>query len=92
MGVDFFPCDYCGRSVCDCGRYVSCGDECYSRWCSDECAKKSGFRKEDEDGEFRSCNICRAEDAEDGQLLEFLLNKYKLARKDVVKEYYASEE
>jgi len=36
MGVEFFPCDICGESICDCGFYESCSncevsvcEECY---------------------------------------------------------------
>lgn len=95
MGVDFFPCDYCGESICDCGSYERC--ECGRRWCDKKCAKGDGFRPsgydEDEDTEWEgvdSCKFCRLEDAEDGELLHYLLCRYNLTRDQVVKEYVAS--
>jgi len=43
MSVDFFDCDVCGRSICDCGDYVSC--ECGKNWCSEECAESDGYER-----------------------------------------------
>ncbi len=42
MSVDFFPCNHCNECVCECGDYVSCGDICGNRWCSEECAALDG--------------------------------------------------
>lgn len=92
MGVDYFPCDRCNCSVCDCGPYVRCDDEgdhdCDRRWCDDACAKLDGLRNVvDEDGDrvSRSCNHCRREDVDDCELLKFLLKHCKLTRKRAVK-------
>jgi hypothetical protein len=90
MGVDFFPCDVCGVSICDCGYYIHCRDICERTWCSKRCAEKDGFQKEIEDAEDPndySCRFCRGEDAEDSELLEFLIEKYKLTRDNVLKMY-----
>jgi len=87
MGVDFFPCDSCSESICDCGDYVQCNDGCYRRWCDLKCAKKDGFRYEDEDHEEKSCSFCRNEAAEDSDLFNFLLKKYNLKRDTVLSEY-----
>ena len=92
MGVDFFPCDACGESICDCGSYFQCNDLCGRRWCNDECAIKDGFVDEDnEDGErVISCNFCRNEDVEDGPLLQFLLKHYKISLNKAKKLYFKS--
>lgn len=83
MGVDFFPCDYCGESICDCGRYTKC--ECGRRWCNMKCAGQDGFSQV-EDGEW-TCSFCRNEEFEDSTLLSFLLKRYDLTREQVVQEY-----
>lgn len=89
MGVDFFPCDYCSESICDCGSYERC--ECGRRWCSKDCAKKEGYLSDD-DEYGRSCSYCRNEEAEDNELFHFLLNKYNLERDVVLKEYLEGKE
>lgn len=96
MGVDFFSCDYCGESICDCGDYVKCNDDCYRRWCDLKCAKADGYRSdncEEEDTDEceyqgESCSYCRREEAEDSDLFNFLLKKYNLKREVVLKEYF----
>lgn len=85
MGVEFFPCDYCHESICDCGDYKRC--ECGRRWCDLKCAEKDGYVQEDEDGEEKSCSFCRNEAAEDSDLFNFLLKKYNLERDTVLSEY-----
>lgn len=96
MGVDFFPCDYCGESICDCGSYERC--ECGRRWCDRKCAEKDGYMSDSDgygdepDGLISgpSCKFCRLEDAEDSKLLRYLLCRYNLTREQVVKDYVAS--
>lgn len=96
MGVDFFPCDGCGESICDCGSYIKCR-KCEHRWCELSCAIKNGGYKDedDEDDEYdeyeQSCKFCRQEEAEDSDLLNFLIKKYKLNRKTVVQLYFESK-
>ena len=87
MGVDFFPCDYCSESICDCGDYVQC--ECGRKWCDEKCAEKEGYKDSDEEGEplDPTCSFCRNEQAEDSDLFNFLLKKYNLQRDAVLSEY-----
>lgn len=82
MGVEFFPCDHCGESICDCGSYERCS--CGRKWCDEKCAKKAGYNSDDEDEEGGTCSFCRMEQAEDYQLLGFLLEKYNLTREQVL--------
>lgn len=93
MGVDFFPCDSCGESICDCGSYEYCG--CGRRWCDLKCAEKDGYREVEGvdpvawDGgrETWTCAYCRYESFEDSALLNHLLKRYNLTRDQVVQEY-----
>ncbi|MEG2787485.1 MAG: hypothetical protein RR942_06645 [Romboutsia sp.] len=41
MSVDYYSCDSCGDTYCDCGYYVRC--ECGKGWCSDDCASDDGY-------------------------------------------------
>lgn len=86
MGVDFFPCDYCGDAICDCGGYERC--ECGRRWCDRACAAGDGYGDGcDEDGDRvgdPSCKFCRLEDAADGELLHYLLRQYNVTRAEVL--------
>ena len=79
MGVDFFPCDYCGESICDVGDYERC--DCGRAWCDRKCAEFDGQDREED-----NCAYCRNEKAEDCDILKYLLNKYNLNRGDVEKE------
>jgi hypothetical protein len=91
MGVEFFPCDYCGESICDCGSYTYCRDICGRKWCDDKCAAAEGWRADKEDADDPndfSCNFCRDEDAEDSDLLKFLMKKYNLTREKLLKMYF----
>ncbi len=85
MGVDFFDCDECGESICDCGSWWSC-EECGHRLCEDCESKIVG---EDEDGED-ICPFCERQTATDFQLLEYALGKLELTR-DQLFEQYQSE-
>lgn len=87
MSVDFFPCDACDRSICDCGHYARCNDDCGRRWCDDKCAAADGHKNDDEDYQDGSCNYCRNEEANDEDLFKFLLKKHDLKREDVLAEY-----
>jgi hypothetical protein len=87
MGVDFFPCDYCGEAICDCGSYEKC--ECGRRWCDDKCAKGDGYLSYSDDDEIDepSCKYCRREEAEDSELLDYLLRHYNLSRDKVLEDW-----
>jgi hypothetical protein len=95
MGVDFFFCHQCGESFPDCGDYVSCGDDCSNVWCSLDCACEEGYddgyNEESEECEKTSCDFCRQEDAEDSELLEFLMKEHKLTRNKLLKMYFAKK-
>ena len=89
MGVDFFPCDGCGESICDCGSYTRCG--CGRRWCDDDCAVKTDHY----DSETDTCKFCRDEDVEDYILQPFLLKKLGWTREEAVAKFleeYTPEE
>lgn len=93
MGVEFFPCDYCGESICDCGSYEQCNDDCSRRWCDKKCAVADGYRDEDEeenyDENLKSCKFCRNEDVEDSPLLEYLLKHFSLTKEKAKAMYIA---
>ena len=86
MGVDFFSCDYCGESICDAGDYERCNEDCYRRWCDRRCAEKDGYQYDEESGDY-TCKYCRNEEIEDEVLVEYLLKRSGLSRKDAVKEF-----
>jgi hypothetical protein len=44
MSVDWFDCDVCRESICDCEDYVSC--DCGRNWCSDECAEVDDYKEQ----------------------------------------------
>jgi len=93
MSVDFFDCDVCGESVCECGEYWSC--DCGKHWCSLECAETDGYRDEEENEDtdaYRSCKYCREEDFEDDVLLEYALEKLKLSREELLNMYKSEAE
>lgn len=86
MGVDWFPCSRCNSSICDAGRWVTCGDGCDRRWCDKACAEVDGRRRgEDDEYDIITCNHCRNEDVDDYYLLPFLLKHFKLTRQEAVK-------
>jgi hypothetical protein len=94
MGVDFFPCDHCGESICDCGSYYYCNDDCGRRWCDKRCAEGDGYKNEDyedtDDPDLKTCRFCRNEDVEDSPLLEYVLKHFSLSKEDAKKMYLAS--
>lgn len=83
MGVDYLSCISCGDAFPDCGRFVRC--DCGNDWCSDKCADDDGFCRDEEDN--RSCNYCREEDFEDGELLAFVISRLGLDRQTIIEEY-----
>jgi hypothetical protein len=89
MGVDWLVCKskICGETFADCGDFVYC--ECGENWCSYGCAENDGFTEEyDEDcGNTTSCNFCREEDFDDGDLLKYLLRVASLTRGDLIGMY-----
>lgn len=101
MGVDFLICRNCSETFADCGYWTDCNWKCVDKyntvWCSDECAKKDGFKhtefEEDEDvddydeDEDGSCVYCRKENATDKDLFKFALKKLKMSKSKLKKEY-----
>lgn len=91
MGVDYYTCDYCGKTFPDCCYYISC--DCTRMWCSDVCAEKDGYEnrenEEIEDGDdLISCNFCRGEDVVDSDLLKFMIKHFKTTRSKMIDLYY----
>lgn len=87
MGVDFFPCDRCSSAICDCGDWIRCNDDCGRRWCEYDCADQDGYLVEENeygDRDDPTCNFCRGEDVEDGDVLGWALKKLKLTRQEAV--------
>lgn len=82
MSVDFFECDACGETVCECGPHKRCDGECGRKWCNRKCAEVDGA---DED---YVCKYCRNEDIEDGPLLQFILEHFKLTEEDAKRMYF----
>ena len=90
MGVKFFPCAFCGASICDHSHHIYCRDICERKWCNSECAIKEGYRPDVEnanDPNDFSCNFCREEDIEDSELLLFLMKEHNWSRVHLVKHY-----
>lgn len=92
MGVDWYSCSSCGDTFPDCGYFVTC-EGCGTHWCTDECAEKDGYRVEeiDEDTEENSCKFCRGEDAEDYELVKFMLSYFNVTREEMVKKFYETK-
>ena len=90
MGVDFFPCDDCGESICDCGSYWRCQEGCGARLCDDCADKHKVWDDLDDDGnEINPCPYCKREAATDSQLLQFALKKLGVTQEALLKEYQA---
>lgn len=88
MGVEFFPCDHCGDSICDAGHYEQCNYNCCRRWCCDQCAEADGYKalpseeeaeaageEWDEDAEG-TCAFCRKEQFTETQMLDWLQERF----------------
>lgn len=98
MGVDWYPCNYCGETFPDCGDYVSCS--CGKHWCCYECASEEGFDEVEiecegdyeecdnetcvDEEENKSCSYCRKEIFEDSEVLEFMLSYYSTTREEII--------
>lgn len=87
MGVDFYVCEVCGNTFPDCGDFVSC--ECGGRFCSNDCAHMD-YAVYDDEGEGTeddgpgTCVLCRGEEATDGELISWLLERCKLTREAAI--------
>jgi hypothetical protein len=87
MGVDFFPCDHCGESICDCGDYWCC-EECGHRLCTD-CAKEHDVEgwDDEEDEAINNCPYCKNDMATDSDLLDFALYHLEVTREELMEKY-----
>jgi hypothetical protein len=83
VGVDFFPCDKCGETICDAGPWWEC-EECGHVLCS-TCEGELDADPDDEDEAL--CPYCAGEVATDSDLLEFALEKLGLTRKELLDQY-----
>lgn len=101
MSVDFFPCNICSESICDCGSYFHCTD-CGSNLC-DDCSEKykcgsfadtEEFPVEDDEGneidysdDFRNCPYCQLKLIHSETLLEFALTQLGTSRESLEDKY-----
>jgi len=85
MGVDFLVCDHCGETFCDCGTYYICSCGRKFDECGDDFLEKYG---EDPEGDYSlaGCDYCLGDLVDDGTLIEYLLDKVKMTREEIVKE------
>lgn len=100
MGIDYYSCANCGYNFPDCGTYFSC--DCGEHFCSDKCGKREYTEEEvdepHEDGDYdlkiieiTTCLFCREEEYHTDELFNFLLDKFKLTREEVIKLYKESD-
>lgn len=66
MSVEFYVCKNCGSTFPDCGEYVSC-EQCFTHWCSNECAEEDGYIKE---------HCAAHKDLDDGDLMDMYREKH----------------
>lgn len=100
MGLSVHQCAVCSTEFTS-GYEGAVWCQCITVFCCWDCALTSydeEFEYSDEDidalyelGEVESCIYCRQEDAADEDLLEFLLEHFKLEREEAVKLYYKAE-
>lgn len=82
MNVELSPCHKCDEIVYSrSDQHVWCA--CGRKWCNVDCAMEEGY-----DMDENNCDFCTKKDAEDHQLVAFIIQKYNLTRGDLVKEYY----
>lgn len=70
MGVDFYTCDVCGNTFCDCGPYARC-DECDGKLCPDCMEKYEVFGNMTKE----NCPFCNFKEVSEETLLAFLINE-----------------
>lgn len=86
MGIDYYSCSYCNSAFPDCSsrcRWCDCG----SRFCSPDCAKKEETVNDEGDTVGETCCMCRKEDANDTDLLNFLLKHFNLTHEQAMELY-----
>jgi len=88
MGVDFFPCDRCRNTICDCGDYIRCkGKRCDRVWCCFDCAKEDGYLFDSDHDDYGTCSFCRKEQATESELLHHALDLLKMTRAKLLKSW-----
>jgi len=90
MGVDYFPCDNCGESCCDCGDYYSCDcGKCFCVECDVYLLTCKDSNNEDFDkGDIMECSYCTIKPSKilltRDEKYNFLLKKYNLTDEKVI--------
>ncbi len=82
MGIDYYTCANCTYNFPDCGEYYWC--DCGEHYCSQKCGNGKIVDEQDIDDnwtEHRSCMICRGEHVTDAALMEWVLKRANLTRK-----------
>ena len=96
MGVDFFDCTICKKSVCECGPYEYC-DSCGNQFCTgcfDAPSRRDFPDTIDGENEYyeeksRCCPVCSKVVILDSDLLELVLKKLEWSREKAEEEYRA---
>jgi hypothetical protein len=94
MGVDYYPCDGCGGSWCDCGDFVICSncETTYCDDCMDDQIEKYGtcgedHERADEWGEdaLVECERCsiKSDVVTKDQMIEFLLCESASSKREI---------
>ena len=85
MGVNFFECECCNTSICDCGSFFTC-NKCFSKLC-DDCANQYY----DENTFLVNCPFCSLELIKDYDLLNFALGVLGVTREELEEDYRKME-
>ena len=80
MSVDYFSCDHCGVSVCDCGDYATC-EGCGREYCT-PCDENEVDIQEDDDGD-QTCEYCRGAMFDESQIITWCCEKLEMTREEV---------
>src|ERR1035437_7123355 len=87
MSVDFFECDRCGETICDCGSWWAC-EECGVRLC-DDCEQE---HVDHDDDDVAICPYCSRDLATDTDLLGFALELLGISAEELLARYQAAGE
>jgi len=81
MSVDYYSCEHCGDTFCDCGDYISC-DNCEGEYCVN--CEDDVKPVRDDDGTVKSCAYCRGEIVSDGDILIKALELLGKTKEEVI--------
>ena len=87
MGIDYYVCDVCGESYPDCGPCGMCGN-CESSLCGDchdKAKEKYGVHTDDSYDSLK-CQLCTKDVITNDVMVEFLLKRIGVTRKQVEKD------